>query len=194
MRPADVLEKGETHVGLSVAAGAPLPPRDEGPRPEIAVPDGFVSEAQIRRGLGGDWEAGLRAGPLLVGLDTRLRLAGDEKWVTTAGLGLHAATLASRWLEAADRADAWRAGAEIELLHGRNWGDVLHVWLGPRAGSGRYSLADDPGGFGHAGLVAGAAAGWRWIFGAFELAAAWATGGGWSGPAVQPSFGLWARF
>ncbi len=215
MHPADVLDDGEMHVGAGVGVVAPMPDAERadgaaGAESRIALPAGFGAEAQIRRGFGSGWEAGLRAGPGTFGLDGRLRLLGTRKWLLTAGMGFAATLLPAMLVDDVRRYDldsGSRLEGQAEILFGRNWSDVLRLWIGPRLSAGRFSISgvepgtdlesnvahDQSGTTGFAGGTLGIATGYRYIHAFAELAAA-QTFGAEKAFVIAPAFGLWARF
>ena len=217
MHPADVLGQDEMHAGASLGIAAPIGGRSgAGPARaarQIASPAAFSGEAQIRRGFEGAWEAGLRLSPAGLGADARWQIAGRNGWVTSIGAGAEAIampSLVTTDVPGLEPDGGWRGEAVVELLVGRNWSDVLRVWLGPRVAFGRFALDgtvedeafDAAGWTGRAGGTFGVATGYRWIFAVAEITPSWVfASGDANGEALRlsevvvfPSFGLWVRF
>jgi hypothetical protein len=199
------------HLGAGVGVVAPMPDARGGEGPlaaerRMALPAGFGVDAQVRRGFGDGWEAGLRAAPGTFGADGRLLLWGERKWLLTAGAGIAATLPAAMLVDDVRRYDldsGSRVEGAAELLFGRNWSDVLRLWIGPRVGAGRFTLSgtdaetgaahEASGATGFAGGTLGIGAGYRTLHAFAELAAAWGIGAE-QGFVIAPAFGLWARF
>lgn len=218
MRPADVLERGNAHVGYAAGIAAPVPAREgldaaRATTRDLASPTGFTQELQLRLGLGSSFEAGVRASPAVAGVDVRRQVAGEEDWVATLGAGVDATFLPGALVGEGERLEldtASRFGGHVEALLGRNFGDVIRIWTGPRLGVSVLSVSgtndvgesiDASGTVGFFAIPLGMATGYRWIHAAVEIAVGWAFGradvGGdrlsLSGVVLYPSFGIFVR-
>jgi hypothetical protein len=186
MHPADVLDEDETHVGYATGVIAPVPARSRAS--EVASPTGFSQEVQVRRGFEDAWEAGIRIAPAQASVDARFHLFGeDDDWQATFGGGLGAG-----FADLADPGEGHRFVALAEVLAGKNWSDVIRLWVGPRAQGVRYDGRHGSGFGGTAGLTLGVAAGYRWIFAAAELTPLYDFGE--KDVLLEPAFGLWVRW
>lgn len=185
LHPAHVLPPGSVTVGAGMSgqlALKPLPAETSQqqyaePLQNLAVSPGVAPWIAARMGIDGDNEGGLTWSGRTIRLDGRHAFQLANK--TALSLGLGASAVVARRPGDQDASSVYGGGGDLPILFGyRSTGDVLSLWIGPRAGfelfSGQYQLGATgfytaQGRHFYATLVAGLRVGFRHVHVAVEL-------------------------
>jgi hypothetical protein len=159
----------------------PLPAETSQPTAEplqnLAVSPGVAPWVSARMGFEGENEGGLTWSGRTIRLDARHAFNFGPKLALSIGLG--GSAVVARRPGDQDGSSVYGGGGDVPLLFGyRSAGDILSLWIGPRAGfelfSGQYQLGDTgfynaQGRHFYATLVAGVRLGFRHVHVAIEL-------------------------